>query len=69
MKDIEEILRYFPNKIYQMFFNLFNENTKMIGEIQEIRMRADRPILLKLIDRDFVLHITIRNITYIRKNM
>lgn len=59
MKDIEEILRYFPNKIYQMFFNLFNENTKMIGEIQEIRMRADRPILLKLIDRDFVLQYNI----------
>lgn len=48
MKNIDEILRYFPNKIYQIFFNLFNENNKMVDELQEIRIRTDRPIILKL---------------------
>ena len=34
--------------IYQIFFNLFQENSKIAEELQEIRMRAERPIILKL---------------------
>ena len=37
MKNIDEILRYFPNKIYQIFFNLFQENSKIAEELQEYR--------------------------------
>lgn len=58
MKDTNEILRYFPNNIYQMFFNLFQENN-IINEIQEIRMRSNRPILVKLRDKDFILQYNI----------
>lgn len=59
MKDTDEILRYFPNKIYQIFFNLFSENDKIVNEIQEIRMRANRPILLRLNNRDLILQYNI----------
>ena len=59
MKNIDEILRYFPNNIYQIFFNLFKENDKLANEIQEIRMRTNRPILLKLKERDFILQYNI----------
>lgn len=59
MKNIDEILRYFPNKIYQIFFNLFQENNKIIEELQEIRMRTDRPIILKLRERDLILQYNI----------
>ena len=59
MKDVDEILRYFPNNIYQIFFNLVKENEKIIDEIQEIRMRTNRPILLKLRDRDLILQYNI----------
>ena len=59
MKDIDEILRYFPNKIYQIFFNLFQENSKIAEELQEIRMRAERPIILKLRERDLILQYNI----------
>lgn len=59
MKDINEILRYFPNNIYQIFSNLFKENSKIINEIQEIRMRTNRPILLKLRERDLILQYNI----------
>ena len=59
MKDIDEILRYFPNNIYKIFFNLFNENNKIINDIEEIRMRANRPILLKLREKDLVLQYNI----------
>lgn len=59
MKNIDEILRYFPNKIYQIFFNLFQENSKIAEELQEIRMRAERPIILKLRERDLILQYNI----------
>ena len=59
MKDIDEILRYFPSNIYQIFFNLFSENNKIVNEIQEIRMRTNRPILLKLRDKDLILQYNI----------
>ena len=59
MKDIDEILRYFPNKIYEIFFNLFKENDKIVNELQEIRMRTNRPILLKLRERDLILQYNI----------
>lgn len=58
MKDKNEILRYFPNNIYQMFFNLFQENN-IVNEIQEIRIRANRPILLKLRNKDMILQYNI----------
>lgn len=59
MKDIDEILRYFPNNIYQIFFNLFKENNKIIDEIREIRMRTNKPILLKLREKDLILQYNI----------
>lgn len=59
MKEIDEILRYFSNNIYQILFNLFKENAKIIEEVQEIRMRTNRPILLKLRERDIILQYSI----------
>lgn len=55
MKNIDEILRYFPNKIYQIFLNLFQENNKIIDELQEIRIRTNRPVILKLREKDLIL--------------
>ena len=59
MVNIDEILRYFPNKIYQIFFNLFQENNKIIDELQDIRMRTARPIILRLQEKDFILQYNI----------
>ena len=59
MVNIDEILRYFPNKIYQIFFNLFQENNKIIYELQDLRMRTDRPIILRLREKDFILQYNI----------
>ncbi len=55
MKNIDEILRYFPNNLYKILFNLFQENNKLINEIQEIRIRSERPIILKLREKDLIL--------------
>lgn len=59
LKNTEEILRYFPNKIYQIFLNLFNENPKISEELQEIRIRSNRPIILKLREKDLILQCNI----------
>ena len=60
MSIIDDILRYFPNKIYQIFSNLFQENIKLVDEVQEIRLRANRPIILKLRERDLMLQYEIQ---------
>ena len=56
---MDEILRYFPNKIYQIFSNLLQENPKVENELQEIRIRVDKPIILKLREKDLILQYNI----------
>lgn len=56
---MDEILRYFPNKIYQIFSNLLQENTQIANELQEIRIRVDKPIILKLREKDLILQYNI----------
>ena len=55
MKEINEILRYFPNSIYQFFSELYNEKNIDFDELQEIRLRTNRPIILRFRDRDLLL--------------
>lgn len=56
---MDEILRYFPNKIYQIFSNLLHENPQIGNELQEIRIRVDKPIILKLREKDLILQYNI----------
>ena len=56
---MDEILRYFPNKIYQIFSNLLQENPQISNELQEIRIRVDKPIILKLREKDLILQYNI----------
>lgn len=56
---MDEILRYFPNKIYQIFSNLLQENPQIANELQEIRIRVDKPIILKLSEKDLILQYNI----------
>ena len=56
---MDEILRYFPNKIYQIFSNLLQENHQIANELQEIRIRVDKPIILKLREKDLILQYNI----------
>ena len=47
MKDFNEILRYFPHNIYQVLKNTFEQKQNLISSLQEIRIRVNRPIILK----------------------
>lgn len=55
MKDIEEILRYFPNTIYTLLKNTLLQDIKLQKDLQEIRIRVGRPILLKTRQADIII--------------
>ena len=48
MKDISELLNYFPSNVGNLIRNTISKNEKILDELQEIRIRCERPIMLKL---------------------
>ena len=55
MTNIEEIIKYFPYQIYVLLKNIFLQNNELKKELQEIRVRAERPILLKTKAKDTII--------------
>lgn len=55
MKNPDEILRYFPNSLYENLSNIFKQNPIIWDRLQEIRIRVGRQIILKLRDQDILL--------------
>lgn len=53
--NIEEILRYFPSNINSLLYNTFKQNRQVEEEIQEIRLRVNKPIILKLRKVDLLI--------------
>ena len=48
MKSLEELIRYFPINIYNLLNTTIKQNNKIEEELQEIRIRCNRPIILRL---------------------
>ncbi len=55
MTKIEEILKYFPINIYNILLYTFEQNSHIENAIEEIRIRVNRPILLKLREADILI--------------
>lgn len=55
MKNLNEILYYFPNEISILINSTINKNSKILNELQEIRIRCNRPIILKLFSCEIVI--------------
>ena len=55
MKNLEEVLKYFPSNIYNLLIKTLGQNQNITKELQEIRIRCRRPILLKLRQTDIVI--------------
>ncbi len=55
MKQIEEIIKYFPNQIYNLIKNTIEQDSKIENELEEIRIRVQRPILLKTRQADLII--------------
>ena len=52
---IEEIIRYFPINISSLLYKAISQNEKLKEQIQEIRIRVGRPIILKLQNLDILI--------------
>lgn len=55
MINKEEILRYFPYNLSNLLENTFNQNKNIENNLQEIRIRCNRPIILKLRQADLLI--------------
>ena len=55
MKEISDLLSYFPNNVGNLMRNTINKNERILDELQEIRIRCDRPIILKLRNFEIVI--------------
>lgn len=71
MGSLEEIIRYFPVNLYNLLKATFEKNNKIVKDLQEIRIRVNRPILLKLRQADIVIEYIInsREIIYILEKL
>ena len=47
MDGVNQVLQYFPLEIYLQITKLLEQNDKLIDNIQEIRIRTDKPIAIK----------------------
>ena len=55
MKNISELLSYFPNNVGNLIKNTISKNERILDELQEIRIRCNRPIILKLRNFEIVI--------------
>lgn len=55
MNRIEEIIKYFPTNIYNILLYTLQQNEQISTTIQEIRVRANKPIILKLRQADILI--------------
>ena len=59
MKSLEELIKYFPINIYNFLNNTINQNKKIEEELQEIRIRCNRPIILRLRNMEILIEYNI----------
>lgn len=55
MEELNQVLQYFPLEIYLQITKLIEENEKIADEIEEIRIRTDKPITIRVNDSNRIL--------------
>ena len=55
MEELNQVLKYFPLEIYLQLTKLIEENENVADEIEEIRIRTNKPITLKVNDSNRIL--------------
>ena len=56
---MSEIIKYFPVNIYNILLYTFERNSQIEKNIQEIRIRVNRPIILKMRQADVLIEYTV----------
>ena len=52
---MDDLLRYFPNNLFSLLKNIISKDERIKNELQEIRIRTKKPVILKLQNKDIVL--------------
>lgn len=60
MNKIDEILKCFPREIENTIMEIFSTNKYYSPQLQEIRLRVNRPIILKFRNYDLILNYIIK---------
>ena len=60
MKDISEVMGYFPSNVGNLIRNTISKNERILDELQEIRIRCERPIMLKLRKCEIVIEYNVK---------
>ena len=55
MEELNQVLHYFPLEIYLQITNLIKENEQLADAIEEIRIRTEKPITIKVNDSNRIL--------------
>ena len=55
MDEISQVLQYFPLEVYLQITKLIEENPKIADNIQEIRIRTNKPIAVKIDNSNRIL--------------
>ena len=55
MEKLLEIVKFFPMNLSNILYNTIISNNRIKDELQEIRIRIDRPLILKLRDKELVV--------------
>ena len=53
---MDDIIKYFPEKIQLIFLAEINKNKEIELEIEEIRIRVSKPIILKLSKKEIIIN-------------
>ena len=61
MKYLDEIIKYFSGNIGNLLKATLEQNSGLEEQLQEIRIRVNRPILLKTRQADFLIEYIINN--------
>ncbi len=55
MEKLLEIVKFFPMNLSTILYNTIISDNKVKDELQEIRIRIDRPLILKLRDKELIV--------------
>lgn len=61
MDKIEEIIKYFPIEIYNNIMQIVSRNIYNSEQLQEIRIRANQPIILKYRNEDIIIKYIVKS--------
>lgn len=55
MKNVRDVIQYFPSSMYQILYDALESNSQIENSLYEIRVRVGKPIILRLRQTDIMI--------------